>query len=162
VLRKALEQELPAIVVVNKIDRSDARPQEVVNEIYDLFIDLDAGEKQIDFPILYAVSRDGIAKRHLTDNSEDLRPLFEQILETIPAPRSLNGNKLQVLITMLDYNDYVGRIQSRFANWPGLLKAQKSPGYSHSKDLNSRPWSKWMQAIWLPLPASKAFILARQ
>jgi GTP-binding protein len=97
-------------VVVNKIDRSDARPQEVVNEIYDLFIDLDAGEKQIDFPILYAISRDGIAKRHLSDNSEDLRPLFEQILETIPAPRPLNENKLQILITMLDYNDYVGRI----------------------------------------------------
>ena len=110
VLRKALEERLPAIVVVNKIDRSDARPQEVVNEIYDLFIDLDAGEKQIDFPILYAISRDGIAKRHLSDNSEDLRPLFEQILETIPAPRPLNENKLQILITMLDYNDYVGRI----------------------------------------------------
>jgi GTP-binding protein len=110
VLRKALEEKLPAIVVVNKIDRADARPQEVVNEIYDLFIDLDAGEKQIDFPILYAISRDGVAKRHLTDSSEDLRPLFEQILETIPAPRSLNENKLQTLITMLDYNDYVGRI----------------------------------------------------
>jgi GTP-binding protein len=110
VLRKALEQELPAIVVVNKIDRADARPQEVVNEIYDLFFDLDAGEKQIDFPILYAVSRDGIAKHNLTDHSENLRPLFEQILETIPAPRPLNENKLQILITMLDYNDYVGRI----------------------------------------------------
>jgi len=110
VLRKALEEKLPAIVVVNKIDRADARPQEVVNENYDLFIDLDAGEKQIDFPILYAISRDGVAKRHLTDSSEDLRPLFEQILETIPAPRSLNENKLQTLITMLDYNDYVGRI----------------------------------------------------
>jgi GTP-binding protein len=110
VLRKALEEKLPAIVVVNKIDRSDARPQEVVNEIYDLFIDLDAGEKQIDFPILYAISRDGIAKRNLTDNSADLRPLFEQILETIPAPESLDATKRQILITMLDYNDYVGRI----------------------------------------------------
>ena len=110
VLRKALEDRLPAIVVVNKIDRSDARPQEVVNEIFDLFIDLDAGERQIDFPILYAISRDGVAKRHPTDNSEDLRPLFEQILKTIPAPKSLIENKLQILITMLDYNDYVGRI----------------------------------------------------
>ncbi|MDR0842799.1 MAG: translational GTPase TypA [Acidobacteriota bacterium] len=110
VLRKALEQKLPTIVVVNKIDRSDARPQEVVNEIYDLFIDLDAGEAQIDFPILYAISKLGVAKRSLDDPSEDLRPLFEQILETIPAPEPLLQDKLQVLVTTLDYNDYVGRI----------------------------------------------------
>ena len=110
VLRKALEQQLPAIVVVNKIDRSDARPQEVVNEIYDLFIDLDASEEQISFPILYAVSREGIAKRSLTDDSEDLRPLFDQIVETIPKPRPILEDKLQILVTNLDYNDYVGRI----------------------------------------------------
>ena len=110
VLRKALEQKLPAIVVVNKIDRSDARPQEVVNEIYDLFIDLDANEEQIAFPILYAISRDGIARRDLSDGSEDLRPLFEQILETIPAPRPLIADRLQILVTTLDYSDYVGRI----------------------------------------------------
>ena len=110
VLRKALEQQLPTIVVVNKIDRSDARPQEVVNEIYDLFIDLDASEEQISFPILYAVSREGIAKRSLTDDSEDLRPLFDQIVETIPKPRPILETKLQILVTKLDYNDYVGRI----------------------------------------------------
>ncbi len=110
VLRKALEDKLPAIVVVNKIDRSDARPQEVVNEIYDLFIDLDAGEEQINFPILYAISKQGIAKKNLGDSSEDLRPLFEQILETIPAPAPILEEKLQVLVTTLDYNDYVGRI----------------------------------------------------
>jgi GTP-binding protein len=110
VLRKALEEKLPAIVVVNKIDRSDARPQEVVNEIYDLFIDLDAGEEQISFPILYAISKFGIAKRNLSDASEDLRPLFEQILETIPAPVPILEDALQVLVTTLDYNDYVGRI----------------------------------------------------
>jgi GTP-binding protein len=110
VLRKALEERLPAIVVVNKIDRSDARPQEVVNEIYDLFIDLDAGEEQINFPILFAISKFGIAKKSLDDESEDLRPLFEQILETIPAPSPLLEDKLQVLVTTLDYNDYVGRI----------------------------------------------------
>ena len=110
VLRKALEEKLPTIVVVNKIDRSDARPQEVVNEIYDLFIDLDAGEEQISFPILYAVSKLGIAKNDLADNSEDLRPLFEQILATIPAPAPIHEDKLQVLVTTLDYNDYVGRI----------------------------------------------------
>ena len=110
VLRKALEQKLPAIVVVNKIDRADARPQEVVNEIYDLFIDLEANEEQIDFPILYAVSRDGIAKRDPADVSQDLQPLFDQILESIPAPAPLRANKLQVLVTNLDYSDYVGRI----------------------------------------------------
>jgi len=110
VLRKALELELPAIVVVNKIDRADARPREVVNEIYDLFIDLDANEEQIAFPILYAVSRDGIAKREMNDTSEDLRPLFEQILKTIPAPRPMHADRLQILVTTLDYSDYVGRI----------------------------------------------------
>src|ERR671914_706742 len=76
VLRKALEAHLPAIVVVNKIDRHDARPEEVVNEIYDLFIDLDADGEQIEFPILYAVSREGVAKKNLADDSKNLRPLF--------------------------------------------------------------------------------------
>src|SRR5512135_751624 len=94
VLKKALEEKLPPIVVVNKIDRSDARPEEVVNEIYDLFIDLDANEKQISFPILYAISRDGVAKRELSDPSQDLRPLFEEILKTIPAPRPLIEGRL--------------------------------------------------------------------
>src|SRR5437588_11319576 len=101
VLRKALEQSLPAIVVVNKIDRQDARPQEVVNEIYDLFIDLDANERQIEFPIIYAISRDGVAKRKLDDESEDLQPLFEEILRTIPPPRPKLLDKLQVLVTNL-------------------------------------------------------------
>jgi GTP-binding protein len=110
VLRKALEQNLPAIVVVNKIDRSDARPQEVVNEIYDLFIDLDAGEVQIEFPILYAISRDGVARRTLDDPSGDLGPLFDQILETIPAPQARLEDGLQILVTNLDYSDYLGRI----------------------------------------------------
>lgn len=110
VLRKALEQRLPSIIVINKIDRSDARPRDVLNEIYDLFIDLDAGEEQINFPVLYAVSKHGIAKKDLDDPSGSLQPLFEQILETIPAPRPLLRDKLQILVTTLDYNDYVGRI----------------------------------------------------
>ncbi len=110
VLRKALEARLPAIAVVNKIDRHDARPEEVVNEIYDLFIDLDASDEQIDFPILYAVSRDGIAKKELTDDSKTLKPLFDQIVETIPAPRALREDSLQLLVANLDYNDYVGRL----------------------------------------------------
>jgi GTP-binding protein len=110
VLRKALEQSLPAIVVVNKIDRQDARPQEVVNEIYDLFIDLDANERQIEFPILYAISRDGIAKKALADCGTDLRPLFDEIVRSIPPPRARMEDKLQLLVANLDYDDYVGRI----------------------------------------------------
>src|SRR5216117_2481062 len=81
VLRKALEAGLPAIAVVNKIDRQDSRPAEVVDENYELFLDLDATNEQIEFPILYAVSREGVAKRELTDESKDLKPLFDQIVE---------------------------------------------------------------------------------
>ena len=110
VLRKALEARLPAIAVVNKIDRQDARPEEVVNEIYELFIDLDATDEQIEFPILYAISRDGVAKKSLTDDSNNLRPLFDQIVETIPAPRALRTDALQLLVANLDYNEYVGRL----------------------------------------------------
>jgi GTP-binding protein len=110
VLRKALEARLPAIAVVNKIDRQDARPEEVVNEIYELFIDLDATDEQIEFPILYAISRDGVAKKNLADDSTNLRPLFDQIVETIPAPRALRQDALQLLVANLDYNEYVGRL----------------------------------------------------
>lgn len=110
VLRKALEARLPAIAVVNKIDRQDARPEEVVNEIYELFIDLDATDAQIEFPILYAVSREGVAKKQLADTSTNLRPLFDQIIETIPAPRALRDDSLQLLVANVDYNEYVGRL----------------------------------------------------
>ena len=110
VLRKALEAGLPAIAVVNKIDRQDARPAEVVDEIYELFLDLDATEEQIEFPILYAVSRDGIAKQALADDSQDLRPLFDQIVETIPPPHQIRQDSLQLLVSNLDYSDYVGRL----------------------------------------------------
>ena len=110
VLRKALEARLPAIAVVNKIDRSDARPAEVVDEIYELFLDLDATDEQIEFPILYAVSREGMAKRKLEDTSDNLQPLFEQIVESIPTPKELRRDSLQLLVANLDYNDYVGRL----------------------------------------------------
>ena len=110
VLRKALEARLPAIAVVNKIDRQDARPEEVVNEIYDLFIDLDATDEQIDFPILYAVAREGVARKNLSDESRSLRPLFDQIVETIPPPREVRSDSLQLLVANLDYNEYVGRL----------------------------------------------------
>jgi GTP-binding protein len=110
VLRKALEARLPAIAVVNKIDRADARPAEVVDEIYELFLDLDATDEQIEFPILYAVSRDGTAKQKLDNQSENLKPLFEQIVESIPPPRQMRSDSLQLLVANLDYNDYVGRL----------------------------------------------------
>jgi GTP-binding protein len=110
VLSKALEQQLPVICVINKIDRQDARPQEVVNEVYDLFIDLDATDDQIDFPILYAISREGIAKHELDQESTSLQPLFEEIIRTIPAPQGNPEAPLQILVANLDYNDYVGRL----------------------------------------------------
>jgi GTP-binding protein len=110
VLSKALEQKLKPIVVINKIDRHDARVTEVVNEVYDLFIDLDADDEQIEFPILYAVSRDGLAKHELDHEGRDLRPLFEEIVRTIPPPRGDEDAPLQMLVANLDYNDYVGRL----------------------------------------------------
>jgi GTP-binding protein len=110
VLRKALEAKLPPIVVINKIDRTDARPQEVVNEVYDLFIDLDATEDQLDFPILYAIARRGIAGTSPDGASENLQPLFEAILETIPPPQGDPEGTLQLLVANLDYSEYHGRL----------------------------------------------------
>ena len=110
VLRKALEARLPAIAVVNKIDRQDARPEEVVNEIYELFLDLDATDEQIEFPILYSVSREGMAKLLLTDKSTNLKPLFDQIVKTIPPPKQIRDDSLQLLVANLDYSEYVGRL----------------------------------------------------
>src|SRR6516162_2275992 len=111
VLMKALEAKLPAIVVINKIDRPDARIQEVVNELFDLFIDLDATEEQLDFPIIYTNARAGIAKTSLEDDSaSDLRPLFEAIVNHIPGPPGDPAGTLQILVANLDYSDYLGRL----------------------------------------------------
>jgi GTP-binding protein len=110
VLTKALEAKLPPILVINKIDRSDARAQEVINEVFDLFIDLDAGEDQLDFPILYANAKAGIAKRDLEDGSRSLRPLFETIVESIPAPQGDPEDLLRLQVANLDYNEYLGRM----------------------------------------------------
>src|SRR6516162_4415170 len=110
VLSKALEAKLPPIVVINKIDRPDARAQEVLNEVYDLFIDLDATEDQLDFPVLYTIAKTGIAKKSLDDPSTDLRPLFDAIVESIPAPGGEPEGVLQMLIANLDYSDYLGRL----------------------------------------------------
>ena len=110
VLQKALEAGLTPLVVINKIDRPDARINEVINEIYDLFIDLDAEEEQLDFPILYTIGKEGIAKEELDDDSKDMRPLFEKIVEYMPAPEYDPKKGLQFLITSLDYDNYVGRL----------------------------------------------------
>src|SRR5438477_71907 len=112
VLVKALEGKLPAIVVINKIDRPDARIQEVLNEVYDLFIDLDATEEQLDFPIIYTNARAGIALPSLDGVKEegDLRPLFEGILKHIPSPTGDPDGTLQILVANLDYSDYLGRL----------------------------------------------------
>ncbi|MCZ6484529.1 MAG: translational GTPase TypA [Acidobacteria bacterium] len=110
VLRKSLEAELPQIVVINKIDRSDARPAEVLDEIYDLFIDLDATEEQLEFPVLYANAIAGTCRTSQEGEDQSLEPLFEQILTTVPAPRFDDTAPLQLLITTLDYDDYVGRL----------------------------------------------------
>ena len=110
VLRKAFERGLPPIVVINKIDRSDARPQEVLNEVYDLFIDLDATEEQIEFPVLYTSSRAGTASTSLEVPGEDLRPLFESIIANVPPPRGNVDGPLQMLVSNLDASEYLGRI----------------------------------------------------
>jgi GTP-binding protein len=110
VLRKALERGLPPIVVLNKIDRPDARHQEVLNEVYDLFIDLDATEDQIEFPVLYTNARDGVASEDPSVRGEDLRPLFDAIVEHVPPPKGDPQAPLQMLVANLDASDYLGRI----------------------------------------------------
>ncbi len=110
VLRKALEAGLPVVVVINKIDRKDARIEEVLNEIYDLFIDLGANDEQLEFPVLYAVGRDGVAMYDKDDERKDLKPLFETILSKIPGPEYDPDEPFQMLVADLDYSDYLGRL----------------------------------------------------
>jgi GTP-binding protein len=110
VLRKALGLGLLPIVVINKIDRQDARPTEVVNEVFDLMIELGATDEQLDFPILYAIGRQGIVRTELEDTNDDCRPLFDTILKRIPPPPGYSEAPLQLLVSAIDYNDYVGRL----------------------------------------------------
>jgi GTP-binding protein len=110
VLKKALELKLPPILVVNKIDRSDARIQAVLNEVYDLFIDLDATEEQLEFPVIYTNAKQGIAKLTIDEDSDNLMPLFEIIMKTIPPPEGESDGILQILVTNIDYDDYIGRL----------------------------------------------------
>src|SRR5262250_43257 len=110
VLQKALTGKLPPVVVLNKIDRADARPKEVLDEIYDLFIDLDATEDQLDFPIIYTNAREGVAHHAPGDSSMDLLPLFETIVKRIPAPAGNSAAPLQLQVMNLDYSEFLGRI----------------------------------------------------
>ena len=110
VLRKALDLDLPVIVCINKIDRPEARPEEVIDEILELFIDLDASDEQLDCPFIYASAKSGYAVLELTDEHKNMTPLFETIIDYIPAPRGDQNAPSQVLISTIDYNEYVGRI----------------------------------------------------
>ncbi|WP_018702470.1 MULTISPECIES: translational GTPase TypA [Sporomusaceae] len=110
VLRKALEQKLKPIVVINKIDRPDQRVDDVEDEVLELFMELDADDDQLDFPVVYATARDGIAKLNMADESSNLEPLFKLLIENIPAPKGDIDGPLQVMVTTLDYDEYVGRI----------------------------------------------------
>jgi len=132
VLKKALELNLPPIIVVNKIDRPDARIKDVLNEVYDLFIDLDATEDQLEFPIAYTNAKQGVAKLDLNEEATDLRPLFELILKTIPPPGGNGDGPLQLLVTNIDYNDYVGRLaiarvfsgSVKVGDWVAMVNSQ--------------------------------------
>jgi GTP-binding protein len=135
VLKKCIELGFPVIVVINKIDRQDARPDEVLNEIFDLFIDLEAGDNQMDFPVIYAIGRDGIARRTLDDPSMTLKPLFETILEKVPPPKGDAAGPLQIVINNIDHDEYVGRLAiGRIAS--GTIKANQQVGVIKEKQKN--------------------------
>jgi GTP-binding protein len=125
VLRKALALKLPIILVINKIDRKDARCEEVLNEVYDLFIDLGADEHQIDFPVIYTIARDGVAHAALGDSSTDLKPLFETIIGRIPGPEGDDEGTPQFLVTNLDYDSYIGQV-ALGRMWNGKLETAKT------------------------------------
>ncbi len=110
VLKKTLEKGLKIIVIINKIDRKDARPDEILDEVYDLFIDLDADDEQLDFPYLYAIGREGVVKKTLDETTDNLRQLFETIITEVPAPRYDASEPFQMLVSDLGYSDYLGRL----------------------------------------------------
>ena len=140
VLKKALEKDLPVILVINKIDRVDARIDDVINEVYDLFIDLDASDKQIEFPIIYTNAKLGIAHNELVSESKNLTPLFESILNSIEGPLVTDERKAQFLITSLDYDSYVGQIAVGRVN-NGMLSMNEA--YSLCTNNENKPNQKF-------------------
>jgi GTP-binding protein len=110
VLRKALENKAKPIVVINKIDRENARPHKVLDMVFDLFVELKASDEQLDFPVIYASAKDGFALRELHENNEDMTPLFEAIVKYVPAPTTSGDPFFQLLVSNLDYSDYLGRV----------------------------------------------------
>jgi len=140
VLKKALEKDLPVILVINKIDRVDARIDDVINEVYDLFIDLDASDKQIEFPIIYTNAKLGIAHNELESESKNLTPLFESILNSIEGPLVTDERKAQFLITSLDYDSYVGQIAVGRVN-NGMLSMNEA--YSLCTNNENKPNQKF-------------------
>ncbi len=140
VLKKALEKDLPVILVINKIDRVDARINDVINEVYDLFIDLDASDRQIEFPIIYTNAKLGIAHNELESESKNLTPLFESILNSIEGPLVTDERKAQFLITSLDYDSYVGQIAVGRVN-NGMLSMNEA--YSLCTNNENKPNQKF-------------------
>lgn len=140
VVKKALEKALPIILVINKIDRRDARIEEVIDEVYDLFIDLDASDEQIEFPILYTNAKAGVCHRELDDQSTNLQPLFETILEHIPGPEATDSAIPQLLVTNLDYDSYVGQIAIGRL-WSGTLEMNRP--YALCAETGVRPGIKF-------------------
>jgi GTP-binding protein len=139
VLGKAMEAGLVLVVVINKIDRADARPDEVLQEIYDLFIDLDAGEDQLDFPVLYAAARDGISKHELDDADADFRPILDTIVDHVPPPADVDEPEARLLVTNLDYDPYVGRLCLGRLRGTALRKNQQCTWFGENTRKNVRP-----------------------
>lgn len=136
VVKKALGLGLPIILVINKIDRPDARITEVIEEVYDLFIDVDATDEQIDFPILYTIGKEGIAKYNLEDESSDLKPLFDTIINKIPGPTADDSLPTQFLAASLDYDNYVGQIAIGRV-WNGTVEMNKQYALSTESGLKN-------------------------
>ncbi len=136
------------MVVNNKIDRPDARPQEVLNEVYDLFIDLDADESVLDFPVLYTNGKLGTATKDLAVTGTDLQPLFEQIIQTIPVAKGEPDGAVQILVTNLDYSDYLGRLaigrvfNGTMRTWSGVQRRQDRRHLHQAQDHQA------LQLLW--------------
>ena len=157
VLRKALEKRLPVVLVVNKVDRPDARVEEVVNEVYELFLDLDATESQIEFPIVYAIARDGRAGLDPDELADDLEPLFETLLKTIPPPSYDPDHPLQALVTNLDASPYVGRLALLRVHHGTLRKGQQIAWCRANGEIeNARVTELYMTEALDRVPAEEA------